>query len=57
LNSTCLIEKVKATERLPGIGEILVPGERGNRQTARIQASGTIELEDNLLEALRQAAG
>jgi LDH2 family malate/lactate/ureidoglycolate dehydrogenase len=52
-----LIEKVKATKRLPGVEEIFVPGERGNRQAARIQASGTIELEDNLLEALRQAAG
>ena len=56
-NVSTLIEKVKATAKLPGIGEILVAGERGNRQAARIQASGTIDLEDNLLEELRKAAG
>jgi L-2-hydroxycarboxylate dehydrogenase (NAD+) len=56
-NVSILIERVKATKKLPGVEEIFVPGERGNRQAAEIQASGTIELEDNLLEALRQAAG
>jgi len=56
-NVTALIGKVKATKRLPGVDEIFVPGERGNRQTARIRESGTIEIEDNLLEELRKAAG
>lgn len=56
-NVTTLIGKVKATKRLPGVDEIFVPGERGNRQTARILESGTIEIEDNLLEELRKAAG
>jgi L-2-hydroxycarboxylate dehydrogenase (NAD+) len=56
-NVSTLIERVKATKKLPGVEEIFVPGERGNRQASRIQASGTIELEDNLLEALRKVAG
>jgi L-2-hydroxycarboxylate dehydrogenase (NAD+) len=56
-NVSTLIEKVKATAKLPGIGEILVAGERGNRQAGRIRASGTIDLEDNLLEELRKVAG
>jgi L-2-hydroxycarboxylate dehydrogenase (NAD+) len=56
-NVTILIGKVKATKRLPGLDEIFVPGERGNRQTARILESGTIDIEDNLLEELRKAAG
>jgi LDH2 family malate/lactate/ureidoglycolate dehydrogenase len=56
-NVSTLIEKVKATEKLPGIGEILVAGERGNRQATRIRASETIDLEDNLLEELRKVAG
>ena len=54
---TILVERVKATKKLPGIDEIFVPGERGNRQTNRIKTSGKIEIEDNLLEELRKAAG
>jgi L-2-hydroxycarboxylate dehydrogenase (NAD+) len=54
---TTLIGRVKATKRLPGMDEILVPGERGNRQTAQILESGAIEIEENLLEELRKAAG
>jgi LDH2 family malate/lactate/ureidoglycolate dehydrogenase len=56
-NVTTLIEKVKETKRLPGIDEIFVPGERGNRQAALIRANGTIDIEDNLLEELRRVAG
>ncbi len=56
-NVSTLIEKVKATAKLPGVQEIFVPGERGNRQAAESRASGTIELEDNLLEELRKVAG
>jgi len=55
-NVSTLIEKVKATAKLPGIGEILVIGERGNRQAVGIRASGTIDLEDNLLKELKKVA-
>jgi len=56
-NVTTLIQKVKATKRLPDVDEIFVPGERGNRKAERIIASGIIEIEDNLLEELRKVAG
>jgi L-2-hydroxycarboxylate dehydrogenase (NAD+) len=56
-NVTTLIGKIKATKRLSDVDEIFVPGEKGNRQTARIMESGTIEIEDNLLEELRKMAG
>ncbi len=56
-NVTALIEKIKATKKLPGIEEIFVPGERGNRQAAEIRGSGMIEVEDNLIEELRKVAG
>lgn len=56
-NVTALIEKIKATKKLPGIEEIFVPGERGNRQADEIRASGMIEVEDNLLEELKKVAG
>ncbi|MHC1743471.1 MAG: Ldh family oxidoreductase [Syntrophobacteraceae bacterium] len=56
-NVTTLIDKVKATAKLPGTDEIFVPGERGNRLAAEIRASGIIDLEDNLLQELRKVAG
>ena len=55
-NVSTLIEKVKETRKLPGVTEIFVPGERGNRQTDRIRETGLVEVEDNLLSALRKAA-
>jgi L-2-hydroxycarboxylate dehydrogenase (NAD+) len=55
-NVNTLIERVKGTKKLPGVEEIFVPGERGNRLTEQIRATGTIEIEDKLLEELRKAA-
>jgi L-2-hydroxycarboxylate dehydrogenase (NAD+) len=51
-----LIDQVKVTKKLPGVDEIFVPGERGNRQAAEIRASGMIEVEDHLLQELRKVA-
>ena len=56
-NATTLISKVKATKKLPGVEEIFVPGERGNRQTNAAKTSGKIEIDNNLLEELRKVAG
>jgi LDH2 family malate/lactate/ureidoglycolate dehydrogenase len=55
-NVTTLIEQVKNTKKLPGVSEIFMPGERGNRQTGRIIRSGKIEIEENLLEELKKVA-
>jgi len=54
---TQMIQKVKATKKLPGVDEILVPGERGDRIAKNAWASGEIEVEDNLFQGLKQAAG
>lgn len=54
---TTLIQNVKNTKRLPGVGEIFAPGERGNRLTGEIIRTGKIEMEKNLLEELRKVAG
>jgi LDH2 family malate/lactate/ureidoglycolate dehydrogenase len=51
-----LIERVKATKKLPGVDEILVPGERGNRIREAALAEGALEIEDGLWSALQQAA-
>lgn len=55
-NVTTLIAQVKNTKKLPGVSEIFMPGERGNRRTGRIIQSGKIEIEENLLEELKKVA-
>jgi LDH2 family malate/lactate/ureidoglycolate dehydrogenase len=52
-----LLARVKASRRLPGIDEILVPGERGDRLRAAALQAGEIEVEDGLWTALLTAAG
>lgn len=54
---TTLIHQVKGTKKLPNVDEIFVPGERGNRMTEKAENSGEIEIEANLLEALKKVAG
>jgi len=54
---TQMIEKVKSTKKLPGIEEIYVPGERGNKLTQETLSSGEIEIEDNLYAGLEKVAG
>ena len=54
---TTLIENIKKTRKLPGVNEIFVPGEKGNRGTEQVRRSGTVEIEENLLEELRKVAG
>lgn len=53
---TKMIEKVKATKKLPGVKEILVPSERGDRMTKAVLDSGEIEIEDNLYSELKKVA-
>ncbi len=52
-----LIERVKAAKRLPGIDEILIPGERGNRILERIEQAGEVEIDDALWAGLVAATG
>ena len=51
-----LLARVKALKRLPGVDEILIPGERGDRVFERVMAAGEIELDDEIWLDL-QAAG
>lgn len=51
-----LVGRVKGTKRLPGVDEILVPGERGNRLREAALAEGALEVEDGLWAALQKAA-
>jgi L-2-hydroxycarboxylate dehydrogenase (NAD+) len=51
-----IVAKTKKARRLPDVEEILVPGERGARQSRQVIASGEIEIEENLFEQLKKAA-
>jgi L-2-hydroxycarboxylate dehydrogenase (NAD+) len=54
---TAMISRVKAAKKLPGITEVLVPGEKGDRLTTAIGSSGEVEIEDNLYTELKKVAG
>lgn len=49
-----MIEKVKATKKLPDVNEIFVPGEKGDAITKKVLNSGEIEIEENLYNELRK---
>jgi LDH2 family malate/lactate/ureidoglycolate dehydrogenase len=54
---TQMIEKVKSTKKMPGVDEIYVPGERGNKLAQERIQSGEIEIEDNLFNELNKQLG
>lgn len=56
-NVSQLVEKVKSAKKLPGVEEILVPGERGDRLTQQRLESEEIEIEDNLYTELKKVIG
>mmetsp|Transcript_371 Transcript_371/g.1103 ORF Transcript_371/g.1103 Transcript_371/m.1103 type:complete len:141 (+) Transcript_371:592-1014(+) len=51
-----IIARVRSARKLPGVSEILMPGERGNRLARRVVESGQIEVEANLTQQLRECA-
>lgn len=53
---TQLVAKVKATKKLPGVSEILIPSERGNKMTKLALHSEEVSIEDNLYSELKKIA-
>ena len=51
-----LLNRVKRLKRLPGVDEILVPGERGDRVQAQILAAGALDLDDRVWRELNEVA-
>lgn len=49
-----MIQKVKATKKLPGVEEVLVAGERGDRIYQKAIESGETEIEENLWNELQK---
>ena len=52
-----LITRVKNLKRLPGVDEILVPGERGDRIYQQAVAAGEVELDAGVWQDLNAVAG
>lgn len=51
-----LTKVVKSTKKLPGVKEIFMPGERGEKLTEKRLKSGEIEIETNLYNKLKEVA-
>jgi len=51
-----LMARLKKRKRLPGVDELLIPGERGDRFYEKVMAAGEIELEDKLWQELQAVA-
>jgi L-2-hydroxycarboxylate dehydrogenase (NAD+) len=50
-------QRVKATRKLPGVEDILIPGERGNQILQQVLEQGVVEIDDSLWAGLKVAAG
>ncbi len=56
-NVSAMIKKVKGTKKLPGVNEIYVPGERGNRLRDKRVKENNIDIEENLYAQLKNIEG
>jgi len=52
-----LVTAVKSKKKLPGVDDLLMPGERGDRVMKSVLEAGEIEVEDNLWAELRAKIG
>ncbi len=55
--TTKMTEAMKKSKKLPGVDEVYVPGERGDKIRSAILEAGEIEIEDNLLKELKKFVG
>ena len=56
-NVQALMDKVKTVKPLPGVKEVMLPSERGNRLMKQRLAKGEIDIEENLYNELVKVAG
>jgi len=52
--TTKIANAVKESKKLPGVEEVMVPGERGDRIRQKILDQNELEIEENLLMSLRE---
>jgi L-2-hydroxycarboxylate dehydrogenase (NAD+) len=51
-----MVKTLKSAKRLPGVDEILMPSERGDRIAEAAEKAGELEIEDNLYRELQKVA-
>ena len=51
-----MLGRVKRLKKLPGVDEILIPGERGDRVQEQILAAGALELDERVWRELNEVA-
>lgn len=51
------VGRIKGAEKMPGVEEIFLPGERGDRMASQAVKSGVLEIEDQLYHALLAKGG
>ena len=51
-----LMARVKSLKRLPGVAEILVPGERGDRHQQAVMAAGEMDIDERVWRELQAVA-
>jgi hypothetical protein len=51
-----VLERVHRAEKLPGVSEILIPGQREAAMAEAREAAGTVPIERNMLGQLREMA-
>ena len=49
---SAMVGKVRSAKRLPGVNEVLLPGERGDRRTTSSRLQQSLEIEENLYREL-----
>ena len=54
--AAAVTERVKGAKKMPGVNEILLPGERGDAFAAAVKADGCINVETNLWRGLQELA-
>lgn len=50
-----LLERIKNAKKLPGVEEIILPGERGDKRYAKAIETGKVTIEANLYNSLKEA--
>ncbi len=53
--NTRLVEEIKSAMRKPGVGEIFIPGEQGSARYREAFETGTLDLSENITNALAEA--
>ena len=49
-----MLARIKAAKKLPGVAEIMLPGEGGSARSAAVLAAGVATVEKNLYDGMKK---